>query len=228
MRELAYRRLRRAILSGYLKPMQWLNERELAAEMGVSTTPIKEALRRLEAEGLVRTIPRRGTQVTDIAETAFAELVVIRAALEGVAARLAAMKATDELIAAMAEQIHIMEQLLAEGRDDDLFAANTRFHGLIHQAMDNGFLYQLVDVMKEATALTREEVLAHPLYDAHISHAQHKAIFEAIRDRDGARAELLTREHVFYLHRGLEGLAENPMPHTTTPNMASSRGGGTS
>lgn len=203
LRDLAYRKLRRAILSGYLEPMQWLNERELAAEMGVSITPIKEALRRLEAEGLVRTMPRRGTQVTDIAKAAFAELVVIRAALEGVAARLAAMKATDELIAAMAKHIELMEMLLKEGREKELFAANTDFHGLIHRAMDNDYLYQLVGVMKEATDLTREEVMAHPLYDAYVSHAQHKAIFEAIRDRDGARAEQLTREHVFYLHRDL-------------------------
>ena len=194
LREHVHEELRQAIISGRLKTGAKLNERQLAADLGTSTSPLKEALRQLEAEGLVRTEPRRGSYVTFSARQA-EEMTLARAALESIIARQAAKHAPQEAFDLLQAVIEKMRVAMEGGDVERLIVLNEEFHDAIHDASGCDYLRRLQNAQRMYDHATRITVLA----DAETrrkSFLEHEAIMQAVVARDADRAERLMREHI--------------------------------
>ena len=186
--------LHQAIVSGKLPAGQRLNERALAAELQVSTSPLKEALRQLENEGLVRTEPRRGTYVTFTPRQA-EEMSLARAALESIITQQAAKHGTEAHFAALRAAIEKMRTAAMSADGDELIALNEQFHEAIHEASGCHYLRQLQRSQQMYDHATRVTVLT----DAAVrrkSFAEHEAIMQAVVARDADRAGQLMRDHI--------------------------------
>jgi DNA-binding GntR family transcriptional regulator len=195
LRDQVYDYLRDAILSGRLEPGRHIVERDIAAQMQISTTPVKEALRRLEQDGLVTNRPRRGVHVSDLALTSVSEVVEIRAMLEGMAARLAATKMTSEQRRQLAQQVERMQGLTDTLSEEELFLANSEFHATIRQIGANQMINKFVAEIRSFDLGVRRQALHYP-EEVRRGFAEHQQIFQAITDRDGQRAEQLMRAHI--------------------------------
>ncbi|MEJ2027604.1 MAG: GntR family transcriptional regulator [Limibacillus sp.] len=178
----AYDQLLAAIDSGELPPGSRLRESQLAERFGISRTPVREALRRLEAQGLVAHEPHRGVVVAQLDYDQLGELYAVREVLEGTAARLAARHASPE-------EIEILRDLVADHE------ANKRFHRQINRACHNRYLNAMLENMRVNLALLsgttftlaeRRQVVA----------AEHAGIVEAIAEGDEEKAEMLARRHI--------------------------------
>ncbi len=194
--ERAYRRLRDSIVQGALPPGRKISERSLATLLGISAQPVREALRRLEQDGMVVTLPRRGTVVAEVGAAQLAELGRIRAALEGVAAALAAERIASADLAALGA---ILARMKAgtEARDTDaLDAANEEFHALIHQATGNQFLIRSVGSLRAYDHLGRHRAIGSTPRDLPKALREHQGIVAALRRRDPALAEARMRQHI--------------------------------
>lgn len=194
LREHVHDTLRRAIVAGRLQPDARLNERALAASLGVSTTPVKEALRRLESEGLVRTEPRRGVFVTFTAERAL-EMAFARAALESVMAHVAAKRISADGIKAMEQHVRDMEHATTHAALEDLVTLNEAFHGAIHAASQCTYLAQLMSGQRMYDHAQRIALLSAQA-ERFEGLAEHTAIFEAIAARRPDEAEELMSAHI--------------------------------
>lgn len=197
LRDQVYDDIRDAILGGALRPGQRVKERDVAGQMDVSTTPVKEALRRLEQEGFIVSQPRRGATVSPLVLTPPAEILQLRADLEGMAARLAAQKMNDQQRKALREQL---EELRRSGRTADqngepLVAATARFHRLIIDAADNGFVSRFLSTLApfDRTVLRVATIVRQ---EASRDAVEHAAICEAIQSGDGPSAEKLMHDHI--------------------------------
>jgi len=185
----AYLAIRDRIVSLELAPGALIDERSLVDELGMSRTPVREALMRLAQEGLVEVYPRRGMFVTGVDIRELARLSEVRAVLEPEAARLAAERATDaerEDLAALGDEI---------AAADDLMSLDERIHRAVYRAAHNDLL---------ATTLEQYYVLALRIWSMAGERAQeleeavdtHRALLEAIVDGDGGRAAETMRAHV--------------------------------
>lgn len=192
--ERVYRRLRDAIATGELPPRGRLSERDLSASLGVSTSPVKAALARLEAEGMVVTQPRRGTWVA-FAPEKLAEMGLIRAALEGVAARLAAGRITAAQLATLGGIVGELRVATAAHDTARLVEANERFHALVLAVADNVFLANAVKALRGYYLMTRNRMRTAQLEPLK-AQAEHEAILAALAARDGAAAEAAMRTHI--------------------------------
>lgn len=194
--EQAFRQLRDAIIRGALPAGSKISERGLAARFGISAQPVREALRRLEREGLVVTLPRSGTVVAEVGPGQLAELGRIRIALEGVAAALAAERLDREGLAALTALLRRMEAG-TEARDSAaLDAANEAFHALIHAAAGNAFLTRSLTALRAYDHAGQHRAVGSTPRDLPKSLAEHKAIVAAFKRRDPALAEARMRGHV--------------------------------
>lgn len=192
--ERVYRRLRDAIASGELPPRGRLSERDISASLGVSTSPVKAALARLEAEGMVVTQPRRGTWVA-FAPEKLSEMGLIRAALEGVAARLAAGRITEAQLAALGAIVEALRAATAAHDAAVLAEANESYHQLVLAAADNAFLTNAVKALRGYYLMTRNRMRTAQLEPLK-AQAEHEAILAALAARDGAAAEAAMRAHI--------------------------------
>lgn len=189
--ESAYARIRAAIRDGGLAPGERLTETDLATRFGVSRTPVRQAIARLEAEGLLTHEPRRGLSVTRPDHQQVVELYVMREVLEGAAARLAAQHASETEIAAMAEIV--AQEPSCFGDAQALATVNQRLHGLLYLAAHNRYLLRSLEQLA-ATMSLLPTLLTHG-GRAEQAHAEHRAILQAIVARDGEGAEAAARRH---------------------------------
>lgn len=189
--ESAYARIRAAIRDGSLAPGERLTETDLAARFGVSRTPVRQAIARLEAEGLLTHEARRGLAVTRPDHQQVVELYVMREVLEGAAARLAAQHASETEIAAMAEII--AREPEAFGDAAALAGVNQRLHGLLYLAAHNRYLLRSLEQLSATMALLPTLLTRGGRAEA--AHDEHRAIIEAIVARDGDAAEAAARRH---------------------------------
>ena len=188
----AYGLILEAIDGHIYKPGDRLVESELAERFGVSRTPIREALQRLETQSLL-TRDGRSLIVASLDHSQLAELYVVRGELEGLAARLAARHATPE-------EVRVLRDMLEEDRaliDDPqaLSRANRRFHKQIHLASHNRFLVQQLDLVHRSMALLATTSLSAE-GRTHGTLDEHAAIVEAIERGDGDAADEALREHI--------------------------------
>ncbi|MCT4608009.1 MAG: GntR family transcriptional regulator [Pelagimonas sp.] len=188
----AYTLILQAIDSGVFRPGDRLVESELAERFGVSRTPIREALQRLETQSLL-TRDGRSLIVASLDHNQMAELYAVRAELEGLAARLAARHATEEEIQVLGDLIEEDRALLED--PSALSRANRRFHKMIHLASHNRFLVQQLDLVHRSMALMATTSLAAE-GRGEIALAEHEAIVDAIRRRDEDAAYQALRDHI--------------------------------
>ncbi len=194
-RDLVLRKLREAILSGRFQPGQRLLERELVEQMGVSRTPIREALRKLELEGLVTTVPYKGPIVTLPTLKDARDLYEARAALEGQAVALFTQRADDAAVARLSEHLERAAAGAARGSIREVLNANNAFHDEIAAGCGNPLLRSMLANLRDRIVLLRVESLSYPGRPPH-SIAEHRAIVRRIARRDAQGAKRLNEGHI--------------------------------
>lgn len=195
LRELVCENLRQAIINGVFSPGERLMEIQLAEEMGVSRTPVREAIRKLELEGFVVMIPRRGTYVADISIKDINEVYEIRTALDILAAGLAAERINDEELEMMQRLLVEIGQHIDEGNIEKIIETDSAFHDILYQASRNERLVNIISNLREQITGLRGRSMMYPgrLTD---TLEEHRAIVESIAQRDAEKAQIAVREHL--------------------------------
>ena len=155
LRELVCETIRQAIVDGVFSPGERLMEIQLADEMGVSRTPVREAIRKLELEGFVVMIPRRGTYVADISIKDINEVYEIRTSLEVLAAGLAAERISDEELETMQRLLVEIGQHIEDGNIEKIVEIDTAFHDVLYKASRNGRLAGIINNLREQITVIR-------------------------------------------------------------------------
>lgn len=194
--ERAYRRLRDSIIQGQLPAGTRISERSLAATLGMSAQPVREALRRLEQDGMVATLPRRGTIVAEIGPQRLAEIGRIRVALEGVAAALAAERLTDAELDELDTILATMRSATAAEDTEALHDSNERFHRLLHEAAGNQFLIRSLQALRAYDQSGRLRAVGSTPRAMPQALQEHAGLVDALRARDPVLAEDRMRQHV--------------------------------
>lgn len=186
--------LRSMIISGALKEGTRLVERKLAAELKVSRTPVREALKRLEAEGLVQSNRSGGLIVTTFSQADIEEIFTIREALEGCATGIAALRRTPEALDAMSEQMELLQSSAEAGDIEGFWRLNLEFHALIYEAAASPRLYRmLMDTREYLRRFTRLGFRRQSrMLEA---SAEHREILRLLAASDAANAEHAARTH---------------------------------
>jgi DNA-binding GntR family transcriptional regulator len=195
VRDVVYEALKERILSEKYPPKMQLKERELSEQFGVSTTPIKEALRKLELEGLVVTRPRKGTFVSSQIMNSVEEITFARSALEGVAARLAASKITERDLLQLQNVVEQMKVYTMEKNSEGLIESNKVFHELIIKAAKNDYIEMQISAVKDFANVVREYALAD-VDELARAFEEHHVIYEKISAKDPDGAEEAMRNHI--------------------------------
>jgi DNA-binding GntR family transcriptional regulator len=185
--------LREAIARGELKPGQRVMEVEVAEWLDVSRTPVREALHRMESEGMLAQEPRAGLVVASITRQAMLELYVMREVLEGTAARLCARHASDLELIELEELIKREERL--KGDFEALSRHNRLFHEAVHRGAHNRYLEKSLAAVNDSMWLLGKSQMLAP-ERAREARTEHAQIFEAIRRREPDTAEDAARSHV--------------------------------
>lgn len=191
--ERAYRYIRNAIKSGEFKPGDRLREGELATVIGLSRTPIREALARLESDGLVVHDSARGIMVAELDYSMVTELYYMREVLEGTAARLAAQHASDVEISILEDLCRQYEA--AAGDEARMAVCNRQFHDTLYRCSHNRYLINMLTVLHDALSLLGSTTLGNPERAAE-TLKEHEAVLNAIRQRDAETAESSLRQHI--------------------------------
>ena len=204
LRDLVFTTLRQAILKGELLPGERLMEIQLAEKMGVSRTPIREAIRKLEREGLVIMVPRKGAEVAGISEKMLRDVLEVRMTLEKLALRLAFKRQGTDLI----EKLEAAEQAFQDAIEGekliDMAEADEHFHFLIYEAADNDKLRELRNSLKENMYRYRLEYLKDENYRRSLME-EHNAIIEAFRANDLEKGLEVTDTHIANQERAVIG-----------------------
>ncbi len=195
LRELVFESLREAIIQGRLKPGERLMEMQLADEMGVSRTPVREAIRKLELEGFVVMIPRKGAYVAGISVKDIVDIFEVRASLEALAAGLAAERITDEELEELERSLVQISEVNEKQDIDAIVETDVCFHDLIYKACRNERLVQIITHLKEQIQRFRTTSLSQP-GRSRDALSEHRAIVEAISERNVEMAQSLAREHI--------------------------------
>jgi DNA-binding GntR family transcriptional regulator len=192
--EAVYQALRQRIVDGELTPGQRLRSDALATVFKVSRTPVREALRKLEAEGLIEHSPRGGLIVRELSEEDLTEIFYIREVLEGLASRLAAENATPSEISDLHILLEDMEAAAGRGELKTLRTLTGEFHELVTRAAHNRRLAQTLKALQDQVRQVQWSTL---FLDGRAAAAlkEHKSLISAIEARDGDRAENLARTH---------------------------------
>jgi DNA-binding GntR family transcriptional regulator len=198
VRDTVFCSLKKAILRGHFQPGERLVEHELAQQMDISRTPIREALRKLELEGLVDYVPRKGVVVVGITAADAAKIYTICAVLEGLAARLAAEKRTDKEVSRLKNMLVEMEAFIQTGNINRLHIVHTHFHHFIARISKSPRLYQRIVALREHVENFKETFYSRPerLQDG---WKEHEAIVRAIQNADAEKAECAAKNHLVHV-----------------------------
>jgi DNA-binding GntR family transcriptional regulator len=196
VRERAYEHLKASILSGRFNPGERLAEEHLAKELGISRTPIREALHKLESEGLIKPLASRGFVASQDSKDDIEELFEIRAVLEGYALRLICGRITDAVLAQLEDTVEKAEEALGRHGLDEIFQWNTRFHDTLHDLItDRHRLYHQMVTMRQYVLRYRKNTLQYPDGGERTVDG-HRKILLALRLRDPDLCERVMREHI--------------------------------
>lgn len=195
LRSQVFSRVRQDILCGRYSQGEELTEAGLGAELGVSRTPVREALRQLELEGLVELIPNKGAFVTGITPKDVMDIYQIRARLEGLCARWAAENITDKELDDMEETMHLSEFHAKKEHYDKVFELDGRFHELMYEASHSRILaHELSDFHQYVQRVRRMSIKNR--VRSQYTNEEHLRIFEALKQHDADLAEKLAHEHI--------------------------------
>lgn len=195
LRDVVFNTLRRAILTGELKPGERLMEIHLANRLGVSRTPIREAIRKLELEGLVTMIPRRGAEVAQITEKSLQDVLEVRRALDALCAELACDRITNEGKAALKKACESFEAATGTGDIIAIAEADVALHDIIVQATGNRRLIQLINNLSEQMYRYRFEYIKDESGHENLVN-EHRIIYESIMKGDKQGAAAAARLHI--------------------------------
>jgi len=195
LREVVFNSIRGAIISGVLKPGERLMEVQRAEKMGVSRTPIREAIRKLELEGLVVMIARKGAYVADLSIKNITDVLEVRAVLEGLASGLAALRMTDEEIKDLELTARHFEQAMNSNDVEGVIQTDIEFHEKIFKATRNEKLLQLTNSLMEQVQRFRVMYLNKAIKSTNLIK-EHYKIVEAISRRNREMAENIAKIHI--------------------------------
>ncbi|MEE1029099.1 MAG: GntR family transcriptional regulator [Agathobacter sp.] len=195
LRDIVFNTLREAILKGELEPGERLMEIQLASKLGVSRTPIREAIRMLEQEGLAITIPRKGAEVARMTLKDMEDVLEVREALDELAARIACDKITREQLITLKKTKEEFVKSVEEGDIKKLAEADVRFHDVIYNSTDNTKLVTLLNNLREQMYRYRIEYLKNPdNYQGLLK--EHEDIVAALENRDKVKVTEAMHMHV--------------------------------
>ena len=205
LRDVVFNTLREAILKGELQPGERLMELQLASKLGVSRTPIREAIRMLEQEGLAVTMPRKGAEVARMTLKDMEDVLEVREALDELAARIACAKINDEQLENLKSIRDEFKKSLDSGDVKKIAEEDVRFHDAIYEATDNAKLIALTNNIREQMYRYRVEYLKDQ-NNYPILIAEHDAIVNALEQRD---TEMVTAEmHTHVVNQAVAVKAE--------------------
>jgi DNA-binding GntR family transcriptional regulator len=195
IRDEAFISLRKAILKGHFKPGERLVEKDLAQQMNISRTPIREAFRKLELEGLVDYAPRKGVVVVGVSPEDALEIYTICSVLEGLAARLAANNRSNEELGTLKKLLFGMEECIKKDKIDKLQTLHSNFHTSVAKLSKSPRLYQLIVSLRDYVGNFTEISYYLP---GRLQHGwkEHKEIIDAIDKGDDDMAERAARDHL--------------------------------
>ncbi|MBN0973367.1 GntR family transcriptional regulator [Gordonia hongkongensis] len=211
----AYAELQRRILTGVLPAGAVIPQAKLAAEIGVSTTPLREAIRRLSAEGMVELEAHRDARVTPVSANEARHLYQVRENLDPLAAALAARTRTAADIAAISNAFDRLSPI-ASASDVDALVRHREFHRTVYRASGNPVLIDILERLWDKADRYRVIGLSHrgdsPDDRSRVT-AEHRAIMEAVADGDAERADAVMREHIGNSlgRRAIDALTEDPV-----------------
>ena len=195
LREAVCETLRDAIRKGILEPGERLMEVQLAEELGISRTPVREAIRKLEQEGYVIMMPRRGTYVSDISTNDVKEIFEIRSALESLATGLAARRIEPEELETLQNLLVEIEGYIEKNDIEKIVETDIKFHGLLYQVSRNERLVNIINNLKEQLARFRTLSMSYPgrLQE---TLEEHSEMVEAIANGDVSAARDAAEHHM--------------------------------
>lgn len=195
LRDVVFQTLRQAILKGELAPGERLMEIQLAERLGVSRTPIREAIRKLELEGLVLMIPRKGAEVAKISEKNLRDVLEVRRSLEELSIELACRRMEPEALAELEEKQEIFRKAVSNGNIVEIAETDEAFHDVIFRGTDNDRLEQLINNLREQMYRYRMEYIK----DEDTRQAlvgEHDKIVKALRMKQVSEAKEAMKEHI--------------------------------
>ena len=195
LREVVFNVLRKEILRGDLKPGERLMEIQLANRLGVSRTPVREAIRKLELEGLVLMIPRRGAEVAKITEKSLRDTLEVRGTLEKLAVTLACQRITDKELEELRNAADHCGTFLNKNDLMGIAKADEKFHNVIYHATNNQKLIKILSNLSEQVYRYRVEYLKDVNTPAQIIK-EHKQLLEAIEEKDEGLASKIAEIHI--------------------------------
>ena len=198
-----FQKLRDDILNGVYKENDELREITLGKELGVSRTPVREALRQLELEGLVKIIPNKGTYVTGISTKDVQDIYKIRSLLEGLCARWATEHIDQKGIDKLEEIIMLSEFHSKKESSDQMVVLDGKFHEILYKSCNSRMLEHVLSDFLHYVQMTRDQSVKKE-NRVEKSIEEHKAILEAIKNKDGDLAEKLANEHMIHVMDNLK------------------------
>lgn len=195
LRGRVFNKIREDILSGKYSQNEELKETSIGMELGVSRTPVREALRQLELEGLVNIIPNKGAYVNGISEKDIHDIYIIRSYLEGLCARWACENITQEQLDELEEIVYLSEFHAKKEHHEQIVELDNKFHQLIYVASASKILNHVLTDFHHYVQRIRKITLASESRATN-SNKEHTAILEAIKQRNGEKAEALAHEHI--------------------------------
>lgn len=208
LRDVVFNTLRQAILRGEMEPGERLMEIQLAQKLGVSRTPIREAIRKLELEGLVIMIPRKGAEVAHITEKDMRDVLEVRCTLEELAVLLACKNVKEEHIAALKAANKVFEMAIVSKDVVNIVEADVKFHDAIYAMTNNDRLIQIINNLREQMYRYRLEYVKDARTHS-ILISEHNDIIKNIKEKDIIEAQTVMRHHIRNQEKGITRLLKS-------------------
>lgn len=202
LRGRVFHKLREDILNGKYKENEELKEMTIGKELGVSRTPVREAFRQLELEGLIQIIPNKGAYVTGITPKDVHDIYMIRSSLEGMCARLATENISTELLEELEENVYLASFHASKGHMEQMAELDNRFHNILYEACGSKMLQNLLQDFHQYVIRIRRKTLSTSRGMA--SNEEHMAIMEAIKAKDAEEAERLANQHIVKAYENIK------------------------
>ena len=205
LRDVVFNTLRQAILRGEMEPGERLMEIQLAQKLGVSRTPIREAIRKLELEGLVIMIPRKGAEVAHITEKDMKDVLEVRSTLEELVVELAIKNVTDEKIEELKCANKVFESAIVSKDAVNIVEADEKFHDILYSMTNNARLIQIINNLREQMYRYRLEYVKDARTHS-IIISEHNDIIKQIRDKNVPVAKTVIHQHISNQEKGISRL----------------------
>jgi len=192
--------LRTSILNGDVVPGSRLVENKVAQALGISRTPVREALHKLEREGLAKQIPQGGYAVTGLTREEIEDIFGIRSLLESYASRVACARYKEDHLAALEKKHEEAKRFVTQGRLDDLARVNAEFHDALYSMSGRPKLIEIINNLQSQIQRFRSIILTDE-NNARISMDMHRKLLQALKKRDEDRVEKLMKEHILHGQR---------------------------